>query len=393
MLLILELLFFVIAIYYLGKGFYKKNSAEVSSLSIKNYQYTATVWFLVFGLIGFYLIDYFIVGVLAKNLILIGYFGLVVFILQKRVFSTNFKPEESFFKVAKGFLILSSCLAILIVGLILASLVFESYHFFTKVNIFDFLFGTKWNPVEEHDALDGLKNYYGFLPVLGGTLLITLIALVIASFLGIFAAIYIAEYLPKKTRSRIKPVLEILAGIPSVVYGFFAVVVISPFVVLLGEKLGFNIEPEAAIIAGVVIGLQITPLVLSLSDDAIFAVPNSLRDGSTALGATKAETVIRVILPSSLNGIIASLILAFSRAIGETMIVVMAAGRFANLSLNPFEAVSTATVQIVMLLTGDQEFSSVKTLSAFALGISLFFITLSLNFLALRLAKGFGVKN
>jgi hypothetical protein len=147
MLLILELLFFVIAIYYLGKGFYKKNSAEVSSLSIKNYQYTATVWFLVFGLIGFYLIDYFIVGVLAKNLILIGYFGLVVFILQKRVFSTNFKPEESFFKVAKGFLILSSCLAILIVGLILASLVFESYHFFTKVNIFDFLFGTKWNPI------------------------------------------------------------------------------------------------------------------------------------------------------------------------------------------------------------------------------------------------------
>lgn len=393
MILLFQIILFAFFLYFLAASFAKKNQAEIGTLIAKNYKITATVYFFVFAFFGFYLIEYFIQSLLLKNIVGFGYFLGIILLLKKIVFRTKFNPEKSWFKFTKKFLIFSSIISILVVFLIVFSLLSKSTEFFSKVSVIDFLFGKTWNPVEEKDATEALSSYFGFLPILGGTLLITFIAVIIASFLGIFGAIYITQYIPNKTRNKVKPVLEILAGIPSVVYGFFAVVTVAPFAVMLGESLGIEVQAEAAIIAAVIIGFQITPLVLSLSDDAIYAVPSNLKEASIGLGATKAETIFKVIIPSSLPGIISGVILAFSRAIGETMVVVMAAGRFANLSLNPFEAVTTATVQIVMLLTGDQEFSSVKTLSAFALGISLFVITLILNFIALRFSKKFYVAN
>ena len=217
------------------------------------------------------------------------------------------------------------------------------------------------------------------MPLLTGTLLITLIAMIIAVPVGLFSAIYLSDYAPRKIRTIVKPLLEILAGVPTVVYGFFAALTIGPFLRRIGESLGLNIVSESALAAGLVMGIMIIPFISSLSDDVINAVPQRLKDGSYALGTTKSETMVKVILPAALPGIVGSILLAVSRAIGETMIVVMAAGMAAKLTANPFEAVTTVTVQIVTLLVGDQEFDSPKTLAAFDLGLELFFITLFLN--------------
>jgi phosphate transport system permease protein len=393
MILLFQIILFALFLYFLGGAFAKKKQTEIGSLISRNYKITAVIYFFVLAFLGFYLIEHYIKTLSAQNIVGFCYFLAIVLLLKKIVFKVKFNPEKSWFKFTKRFLIFSSIISISVVILIVFSLLSKSTEFFSKVSLLDFLFGKTWNPVEENDATDALSSYFGFLPILGGTLLITFIAVVLASFLGIFGAIYITQYIPQKSRNKIKPILEILAGIPSVVYGFFAVVTVAPFFVMIGENIGIEVQAEAALIAAVIIGFQITPLILSLSDDAIYAVPNALKEASIGLGATKAETIFKVIIPSSLPGIISGVILAFSRAIGETMVVVMAAGRFANLTLNPFEAVTTATVQIVMLLTGDQEFSSVKTLSAFALGISLFVITLILNFIALRFSKKFYVAN
>jgi phosphate transport system permease protein len=233
---------------------------------------------------------------------------------------------------------------------------------------------------------------FGAVPLFAGTLLITAIAMVVAVPIGLMSAIYLSEYAPRRTRDILKPALEILAGIPTVVYGFFAALTVAPAIRGWGEAIGLDVASESALAAGLVMGVMIIPFVSSLSDDVINAVPQTLRDGSYALGATQSETVRLVIVPAAFPGIVGGVLLAVSRAIGETMIVVMAAGLAANLTINPLEAVTTVTVQIVTLLVGDQEFDSAKTLAAFALGLSLFCITLVLNIIALKIVRKYREK-
>jgi phosphate transport system permease protein len=233
---------------------------------------------------------------------------------------------------------------------------------------------------------------FGAVPIFAGTALISLIAMIVAVPIGLLSAIYMAEYAAPHFRSVAKPVLEVLAGIPTVVYGFFAALVVAPFLRDGGHSIGLTISSESALAAGLVMGIMIIPFVSSLSDDVITAVPRSMREGSYGLGATQSETIRRVVLPAALPGIVGSVLLAVSRAIGETMIVVMAAGLTARLTANPFEAVTTVTVQIVTLLVGDQEFDSPKTLAAFALGLVLFIITLGLNVIALRVVQKYREK-
>ncbi len=285
-------------------------------------------------------------------------------------------------------LILFSSIAILTTLGIVLSVMVESFLFFRGVAPTEFLFGTEWSPQTalRKDQV-GASGAFGAVPLFAGTLLVSFIAMLIAVPIGLMAAIYLSEYAPRKIRALAKPVLEVLAGIPTVVYGFFAALTVAPFVRELGESIGLAVSSESALAAGFVMGIMIIPFVSSLSDDVINAVPQSMRDGSYALGATKAETVRRVIIPAALPGIVGGVLLAVSRAIGETMIVVMAAGLTANLTWNPLETVTTVTVQIVTLLTGDQEFDSPKTLAAFALGLTLFIVTLILNIIALHIVR------
>jgi phosphate transport system permease protein len=290
------------------------------------------------------------------------------------------RARKGFETIVLIILVASSIIAVLTTVGIFASVVFESVAFFKQVNMLGFLFGTNWAPT-------GSPPSFGFVPLFVGTILITTIAIAVATPLGLLSAIYMAEYASQSMRRVIKPVLEILAGIPTVVLGFFAALTMAPLIRNSGEAIGLTVSSESALAAGLVMGMMIVPLISSLSDDIINAVPQSLRDGSYAMGATKSETIKRVVLPAALPGIVSAIMLAISRAVGETMIVVMAAGLAANLSLNPLAAVSTITVQIATLLVGDQEFDSPKTLSAFALGLVLFFFTLILNYIALRIVQ------
>ncbi|MEM1049445.1 MAG: phosphate ABC transporter permease subunit PstC [Pseudomonadota bacterium] len=285
-------------------------------------------------------------------------------------------------------LVACSAVAILTTIGIVLSLIYESFYFFAQVNLFDFLFGLQWSPQTalRADQVGG-TGAFGAIPLFVGTMLITAIAIAVAAPVGLLSAIYLSDYASSRFRAFAKPVLEILAGIPTVVYGFFAALTVAPFFKNTGDSIGLTISSESALAAGIVMGIMIIPFVSSLSDDVINAVPQSLRDGSAGLGATKSETIRKVVLPAALPGIISALLLAISRAVGETMIVVMAAGLAANLTINPLEAVTTVTVQIVTLLVGDQEFDSAKTLSAFALGLVLFCVTLALNVVALRVVQ------
>ncbi len=280
----------------------------------------------------------------------------------------------------KLLLLASAAIAVLVTVGIVFSLIVESVRFFSEVSVFDFLFGMEWNPqtAMRSDQV-GSSGAFGAVPLFVGTFLISLLALSVACPFGVFSAIYLAEYAGERRRAIIKPILEIIAGVPTVVYGFFAALVIAPALRGFGATIGLDVASESALAAGLVMGVMIIPLISSISDDVITAVPSTLREGSLGLGATESETIRRVVLPAALPGIAGGIMLAASRAIGETMIVVMAAGLTANLTFNPLEAVTTVTVQIVMLLTGDQEFDSAKTLAAFALGLALFIITLILN--------------
>ncbi|MCF6233368.1 MAG: phosphate ABC transporter permease subunit PstC [Rhodobacteraceae bacterium] len=276
---------------------------------------------------------------------------------------------------------------IVTIGIVL-SLIFETIQFFGKVPITDFLFGLEWSPQTAiREGQVGSGGAFGVLPLINGTLLISAIAMLVATPLGLTSAVYLSEYASKPARVWIKPGLEILAGIPTVVYGFFAALTLAPFIRMTGGQFGLQIASESALAAGIVMGIMIVPLISSLSDDVMNSVPQSLRDASFGLGATQSETIRRVVFPAALPGISGALLLAASRAIGETMIVLMAAGLAAKLSLNPLDAVTTITVQIVALLTGDQEFDSAKTLSAFALGLFLFVITLCINVVALHIVR------
>lgn len=291
-------------------------------------------------------------------------------------------------RLAETGLMLLALVALLTTFGIVASLVFEATLFFRDVSILEFLFGIQWSPQTPIRAGgEGQSGAFGAVPVFAGTFFIAGIAMLVAGPVGLMVAIYLSEYASTRTRAVAKPAIEVLAGIPTVVYGFFALISVGPAIRDTAAWLGADVATQSSLAAGLVMGVMIIPLVSSLSDDVIRAVPQSLRDSSTALGATKSETLIRVVFRSALPGIIGAFLLAISRAIGETMIVVMAAGRAANLTANPFEAVTTVTVQIVALLTGDQVFDSPRTLAAFALGLVLFVITLLLNFGALAVVN------
>lgn len=359
-----------------------------------NYHGLFTAWMI--GIIGFII---FVGGVFlrAENAGVsyhLGWFGLmlaaaaaIIWLCSKRI-TSDFRARTYVERFILFVLISLSVVAVLTTFGIVMSLAFESWRFFEQVPLNEFLFGLQWSPQTALRADQaGSSGAFGAVPIFAGTFLIMLVAMCVAGPIGLMVAIYLAEYAKPTTRKIVKPLIEILAGIPTVVYGFFALLTVGPTIRNFAETLGFAVPTQSAIAAGVVMGIMIVPLISSLSDDVITAVPQSLRDGSLALGATKSETMKQVIFAGALPGIIGAFLLAISRAIGETMIVVMAAGRAANLTGNPFEAVTTVTVQIVALLTGDQEFDSAKTLAAFALGLVLFVITLLLNVIALTIVR------
>ena len=299
---------------------------------------------------------------------------------------TDFRARTRVERIVMVTLLLASLIAVLTTAGIVASLVFESLRFFSLVNPIDFLFNTRWSL---QAAAGGDVKALGAVPLFWGTIFIgAIIAMVVAIPIGLMSAIYLTQYARPTTRKWMKPTLEILAGVPTVVYGYFAALTVAPAVRALATALGIpGASSESALAAGLVMGIMIIPFVSSMADDSIAAVPQAMRDGSLAMGATTSETIRKVIVPAALPGIVGGVLLAVSRAIGETMIVVMAAGLAANLTANPFASVTTVTVQIVQLLTGDSEFDSAKTLAAFALGLVLFIVTLLLNIVALRVVK------
>jgi len=305
-----------------------------------------------------------------------------------RALSVDFRARNRFETLVGWVLLACAGVAVLTTIGIVFSVLFETLRFFQRISPVDFLFGTQWSPQTAIRADQAASaGSFGILPLLVGTILISGIALFVAGPIGLFCAIYMAEYASPRFRAYAKPILEILAGIPTVVLGFFAALTVAPIIRDTGTALGLSVASESALAAGLVMGMMIIPFISSLSDDVITAVPQSLRDGSYAMGATRSETIRKVVLPAALPGIVSAFMLAISRAVGETMIVVMAAGLAANLSFNPLDAVTTFTVQIKTILVGDQEFDSAKTLAAFALGFVLFFFTLSLNVIALAIVR------
>jgi phosphate transport system permease protein len=322
--------------------------------------------------------------------------GLVALLLAAAGFAlaySRLKPElrarNRVETVVKALLIAASSVAVLTTFGIFMSVLFETMHFFHFVNPMEFFFGTVWDPrfAAAGDSASASGGQFGLLPLLWGTMFISLVALLVAVPIGLMSAIYMAEYASSSMRNAAKPMLEILAGIPTIVYGFFALTTLGPMLRDFGAMIGVEIAASSVLSAGIVMGVMIIPYVSSLSDDIITAVPRALRDGAYALGATKSETIRGVVMPAALPGIVGAILLAASRAIGETMIVVLAAGIAAKLTVNPFQAVTTMTVKIVSQLTGDLEFTSPQTLVAFALGLTLFVITLILNIYALYIVR------
>lgn len=320
--------------------------------------------------------------------VLVFVVALISLLVVRAKISPQLRARNLIERLFEWLLFGASTIAVLTTLGIVLSVVFEAFRFFALVPVHEFLFGLDWSPQMAIRADQvGSSGAFGAVPLFTGTLLISAIAMLVAVPIGLFSAIYLAEYAAPGVRRIVKPLLEVLAGVPTVVYGFFAVITVGPALRAWGEMLGLSVSGESALAAGLVMGIMIIPFVSSLADDMITAVPQSLRDGAYALGATRSETVKHVVLRAALPGIVGGVLLAISRAIGETMIVVMAAGLAANLTINPLEAVTTVTVQIVTLLVGDQEFDSPKTLAAFALGLVLFVITLALNVIALYVVR------
>ncbi|GAB6146441.1 phosphate ABC transporter permease subunit PstC [Desulfocicer niacini] len=305
-----------------------------------------------------------------------------------KLISPDLRARNHVEKVVQVLLIGCSAVAILTTIGIVLSVLYEALRFFKTIPLTEFLFGLEWSPQMAIRADQvGSSGAFGAIPVFTGTLMVSAIAMFVAVPIGLMSAIYLSEYANRRARAVVKPLLEILAGIPTVVYGFFAALVVAPLIRNAGASMGVTVSSESALAAGLVMGIMIIPFVSSLSDDVINAVPQSLRDGAYGLGSTHSETIRQVVIPAALPGIVGGVLLAVSRAIGETMIVVMAAGLSANLTANPLKTVTTVTVQIVTLLVGDQEFDSPKTLAAFALGLLLFVVTLILNVIALYVVR------
>ncbi len=324
------------------------------------------------------------IGSLAKFAVVICT-AILGLIWAKKKVNQKYRARNHVERTINVALILCSGVAILTTIGIVLSMFSEAVNFFKFVSPVDFFFGTVWDP--GFSTSGSAEGSYGLLPLLWGTLMVSGIALLVAVPLGLMIAIYLAEYASPKFRSWAKPTIEILAGIPTIVYGVFAMMVIGPFFKMMGDSVGLEINATSALTAGFAMGIMIIPFVSSLSDDIITQVPRSLRDGSLGLGATKSETIRQVVLPAALPGITGAFLLAVSRAVGETMIVVLAAGNSPLLHVNPFEAVSTVTVTIVKQLTGDTDFASPQALVAFALGLTLFVITLCLNIVALYIVR------
>ncbi|UOR14567.1 phosphate ABC transporter permease subunit PstC [Qipengyuania aquimaris] len=313
--------------------------------------------------------------------------GVYSFLRLKPDFAARNRVE----KIVMAILLAASLVAILTTLGIFVSLVFETIRFFGMVSPIDFLFGTHWGPDPMANPDNPDASRYGAVPLFWGTLFIgAIIAMIVAIPLGLMSAVYLTQYANPRVRAWVKPALEILAGVPTVVYGYFAALTIAPAIRDFAISIGIsNASSESALAAGLIMGVMIIPFVSSMADDSIAAVPQAMRDGSLAMGATTNETIRRVLIPAALPGIVAGIMLAISRAIGETMIVVMAASTAANLSANPLDRMTTVTVQIVKMLTGEGSFDHPATLSAFALGFVLFLVTLGLNFIALRVVKRF----
>ncbi|MBT5827453.1 MAG: phosphate ABC transporter permease subunit PstC [Alphaproteobacteria bacterium] len=382
------ILFSTASFLFTKKGFLQKKILNQNNLaSTPNYYgYCSVIWFM----IGAVLL---IIALSKQNKLSIELFTLISLIFTvilnfsvQKYITFQFNARKHFEKSFLLILRVTSYISIAITFLIIISILVEAIRFFSEIPLSSFLFGTKWSPQSALEGSAGAGNF-GAIPVFLGTLLITTIAIIIAVPFGIYSAIYLTEYASARFRAIAKPILEILAGVPTVVYGYFAAFTVAPFLRLVLAKLGISIEAESALAAGIVMGIMIIPFVLSLSDDVMNAVPESLKNASLGLGSTKSEMIKKVIIPAALPGIAGAILLAISRAIGETMIVTMAAGLNAKMSFNPLDSVTTATAQIVTLLIGDQEFDSNKTLAAFALGITLFVITLILNLIALIIVK------
>jgi len=308
--------------------------------------------------------------------------AVAAFILVYARIAPAFRARNFVEAMVLGLLAVASSIAIFTTIAIVLSLVFETARFFSQYSWTEFFFGTVWSPAFQGDS------QLGMLPLLWGTLYVSFIALAVAVPVGLFSAIYLTQYASPRFRKVTKPAIEILAGIPTIVYGLFALITVGPILRdWFAQPTGLGSSSSSVMTAGLVMGIMLIPFVSSLSDDIITAVPRSMREGSLGLGATQSETIRRVIIPAALPGIVGAILLAASRAIGETMIVVLGAGAAARLSMNPFEAMTTVTVKIVSQLTGDTEFSSPETLVAFALGLTLFIITLGLNILALYIVR------
>ena len=313
--------------------------------------------------------------------------GIGALLYARSRITPRLRARNSVERVVNIALLACSAVAILTTVGIVASLATEAYRFFTFIPPQDFFFGTVWKPNNAGSA--GNWGSYGLLPLLVGTLMITAIAMLVAVPVGLMAAIYLSQYAPRSLRAVAKPIIEVLAGIPTIVFGFFALVTVGPFLRDIGRVVGLDINATSALTAGVVMGIMIIPFVSSLSDDILNQVPRTLRDGAYGLGATKSETIRNVLLPAALPGIVGAFLLAVSRAVGETMIVVLAAGNSPVLRGNPFEPVATITVSIVNQLTGDTDFAGPQSLVGFALGLTLFVITLCLNVFALYIVRRF----
>lgn len=311
------------------------------------------------------------------------------FFIVNKVNKYNYHARNILEKTFKMLVIFASLIAVGITIYIAFTLFWESLKFFKLIPMKNFLFGLKWNP-EIADVNN--PEYFGIVPLITGTMLVTGVAMLVSVPLGLYSAIYLSEYASKFSRNNIKPILELLAGIPTVIYGYFSALIVGPAVRKIGEFLSLNVTSESALAAGFVMGVMIIPYMMSLSDDVMHAVPQNLRDGAYALGSTKEETIKKVVIPAALPGIIGAFLLSVSRAIGETMIVTMSAGLMATLTANPLNSATTITVQIMTILLGDQEFDHPKTLSTFALGLVLFIITLILNIIALIVVKKYREK-
>ena len=314
--------------------------------------------------------------------------SLVLLIFARSRVDADFRARQGVEGIVSGLMIFCSTVAIFTTIGIIVSLSYETLRFLDRVPLTEFLFGMNWEPQiplrEDQIAAEGA---FGWIPVILGTIVITVVALLVAVPIGLFSAIYLNEFAPRKLRSVVKPVLEILAGVPTVVYGFFAILVVAPAIRNFGQSIGLDVAPNTALAAGGVMGIMLIPFISSFADDALSAVPQSLRDGALGLGSTRGEMMTTVLFPAALPGIVGGVLLAVSRAIGETMIVVMAAGLIAKMTINPLDSVTTVTVQIVTLLIGDTSFDNPKTLAAFALGMMLFLVTLMINIFALRIVR------